>query len=65
MKRTLIVIFSVLVILTLTFSSALAQNPHFIRASASGSDAAGNLTVSFKILVGVLSDPLDSAGFER
>ncbi|MBI2865614.1 MAG: hypothetical protein HYX94_13775 [Chloroflexi bacterium] len=28
---------------------ALAQNPHFIRASASGPNASGNLTVSFKI----------------
>ena len=49
MKRVGIVIFSLLVILSLTFSAALAQNPHFIRATASGPDAAGNLTVNFKI----------------
>jgi hypothetical protein len=29
--------------------TALAQNDHFIRATASGPDASGNLTVSFKI----------------
>jgi hypothetical protein len=28
---------------------ALAANPHFIRASASGPDASGNLAVNFKI----------------
>jgi len=34
---------------TLVALPALAQNPRFIRASASGSNSAGNLLVNFNI----------------
>lgn len=36
-------------IVGLAAAPALAASPHFIRASASGPDASGDLTVSFKI----------------
>ena len=39
----------VLVLIGFSASNALAQNPHFIRASASGPNNSGELTVSFKI----------------
>jgi len=35
-------------LVALTASAAFAESPHFISASASGPDANGNLTVSFK-----------------
>ena len=35
-------------LVALTASAAFAESPHFISASASGPDASGNLTVSFK-----------------
>jgi hypothetical protein len=38
-----------LLVLVLTTGAALAANPHFIRASASGPDNNGKLDVSFKI----------------
>lgn len=40
---------AVLGVFLATASIAAAQNPHFIRASASGPNANGNLTVNFKI----------------
>jgi hypothetical protein len=38
-----------LVLMVLSTGVILAQNPHFIRASASGPDANGDLSVNFKI----------------
>jgi hypothetical protein len=49
MKRMLLFLGAVM-IAALTFTvAAVAASPHFINASASGPDAAGNLTVNFKI----------------
>ncbi|MBC7292443.1 MAG: hypothetical protein H5T83_14055 [Actinotalea sp.] len=43
-------IMALLAALVLGFgSSAMAANPHFLRAAASGPDSSGNLTVNFKI----------------
>ena len=49
MRRTLTLISTLLFAFLLATSSVVAANPHFLRASASGPDAAGDLTVSFKI----------------
>jgi hypothetical protein len=38
-----------LIVAALAAVPALADSPHFVRASASGPDAAGDLTVNFKI----------------
>lgn len=43
-----VVLLSVLVMLALSMSVALADSPHFISASASGPNSAGQLIVSFK-----------------
>ena len=48
MRRTSIVI-SALVALALTASVAVAENAHFVRASATGPNNDGTLTVNFKI----------------
>ena len=47
-KIGIIAVLSMLVV-ALAAVPALAQNPHFLRASASGPNAAGNLAVNFKI----------------
>ena len=47
-KIGIIAVLSMLVV-ALAAVPALAQNPHFISASASGPAANGNLTVNFKI----------------
>lgn len=44
MKRVLITL-----VVLLMASLAFAQNPHFIKASASGPDSSGDLTVNFKL----------------
>jgi hypothetical protein len=49
MRRLILFSLSLLLLVSLTTPAALAQNPHFIKASASGPNAAGNLSVSFKI----------------
>ena len=49
MRRFSLILFVVAILAALTAPVAFAQNPHFINASASGPNAAGNLTVSFKI----------------
>jgi hypothetical protein len=48
-RRSIFIVVTVLLLVGLVAGTALAQNPHFVRASASGPDAAGNLTVDFKI----------------
>jgi hypothetical protein len=48
-RRPLFVVVTVLLLVGLVAGTALAQSPHFLRASASGPDASGILTVSFKI----------------
>jgi hypothetical protein len=44
------IVLTTVALVTLAFAAtALAANPHFINASASGPNAAGNLSVNFKI----------------
>src|SRR5215217_2088372 len=49
MRRLVMLCLSLLLLVSLTAQAVFAQNPHFLRASASGPNNAGNLTVSFKI----------------
>jgi hypothetical protein len=49
MRRILFALLGALLVVGFAASSALAANPHFITASATGPDAAGNLSVNFKI----------------
>lgn len=49
MRRSLFLLLTTFVAVLALVVPASAANPHFIKASASGPDAAGNLTVSFKI----------------
>lgn len=49
MRKILTPLVAVVAVLTLSSTAAFAANPHFINASASGPNAAGNLLVSFKI----------------
>jgi hypothetical protein len=49
MRRLLVVLGAVLAVVALFASTASASNPHFLRASARGPDASGQLTVTFKI----------------
>lgn len=51
MRRTITLLSTLLLTFLLATSSVFAANPHFIggQTRASGPDAAGNLTVSFKI----------------
>jgi hypothetical protein len=48
-RRLIFVAVAVLLLVGLVAGTALAQNPHFLRASASGPNTAGELSVSFKI----------------
>ena len=48
MRRTLVLFMAVLLALTVA-APALAANPHFIKASASGPTTAGDLKVNFKL----------------
>lgn len=49
MRRSVFLIMTMLLAALLIAAPVLAANPHFIRASASGPDDAGDLVVSFKI----------------
>jgi hypothetical protein len=49
MKRLLIVVAAAIAMLGLAAGTASAANPHFIRATATGPDDSGNLSVDFKI----------------
>jgi hypothetical protein len=49
MRRFVCSLATALLAVTLVISGAVAANPHFINASASGPNDAGNLTVKFKI----------------
>ena len=49
MRRLGIIAVLSMLVVALAAVPALAQNPHFLRASASGPNAAGNLAVNFKI----------------
>ena len=49
MKKFALVLAAFLGAMFLTAGIALADNPHFIQASAAGPDNAGNLAVNFKI----------------
>jgi hypothetical protein len=49
MRRSVITILSVLLLVGSTAVSAFAQNPHFLRATASGPNNSGNLAVNFKM----------------
>lgn len=49
MRRAMFVGMTAVLAVVLTATAALADNPHFIRASASGPNASGNLAVNFKI----------------
>lgn len=48
-RRLIFVAVTVLLLVGLVSGTALAQNPHFLSATASGPNAQGNLVVSFKI----------------
>ncbi len=48
MQRRMAVLLAMLILASMSFAAAFAQNPHFINASASGPDDNGDLTVSFK-----------------
>ena len=49
MRRSMIAILSVLLLVCSTAAGAFAENPHFVRATASGPNTSGNLTVNFKM----------------
>jgi len=49
MRHALFAVLSSALLIASTAASAFADNPHFIQASASGPNNAGNLTVNFKI----------------
>lgn len=49
MRRMISGLFAIALFVALTVASVSAANPHFIRASASGPNDAGNLVVNFKI----------------
>jgi hypothetical protein len=49
MRRLFVVLGVLVAVVALSASAATAASPHFVRASASGPSASGQLTVNFKI----------------
>lgn len=49
MRRTIAMLFTLLVAMTLATSTAIAANPHFVNTSGSGPNTTGQLVVKFKI----------------